>query len=110
MDATGRPDESLAVEFVGPLNPNSEENSELGKMLSFSLQKGQLKANICFQPFHSANLEVPELIYSLFLFVNKNERKNTRKACSLLVFAGCRCAICRLMNWSWLRSGGHYKG
>ncbi|EXC20797.1 hypothetical protein L484_007379 [Morus notabilis] len=61
LDATGRSDESLAVEFVGPLNPNSEENSEHGKMLSFSLQKGQLKANICFQPFHSANLEVRHL-------------------------------------------------
>lgn len=62
LDATGRPDESLAVEFVGPLNPNSEDNSPNGKLLSCSLQKGQLKANICFQPFHSANLEVHEFI------------------------------------------------
>ena len=63
LDATGRPDESLAVEFVGPLNPNIEDNSQNGKLLSFSLQKGQLKANVCFQPFHSANLEVPEFVY-----------------------------------------------
>lgn len=62
LDATGRPDESLAVEFVGPLNPNIEDNLQSGKLLSFSLQKGQLKANIRFQPFHSANLEVTEFV------------------------------------------------
>ncbi|PON53076.1 hypothetical protein PanWU01x14_204560 [Parasponia andersonii] len=61
LDATGRPDESLAVKFVGPLNPNIEDNSQNGKLLSFSLQKGQLKANVCFQPSHSANLEVRHL-------------------------------------------------
>lgn len=58
MDASGRPDESLAVEFVGPLQPSSEDGLQSGKLLSISLQKGQLRANICFQPFHSANLEV----------------------------------------------------
>ncbi|KAM1200742.1 hypothetical protein ACFX2I_016981 [Malus domestica] len=61
LDATGRPDESLVVEFVGPLKPNSEDNSQSGKLVSFLLQKGQLKANICFQPFHSANLEIRQL-------------------------------------------------
>ena len=59
LDATGRPDESLVMEFVGPLKPNNEDNSQSGQLLSFFLQKGQLKANICFQPFHSATLEVP---------------------------------------------------
>ncbi|WJX16332.1 hypothetical protein P8452_06374 [Trifolium repens] len=58
LDASGRPDESLAVEFVGPLKPSSEDGLQSGKLLSISLQKGQLRANICFQPFHSANLEV----------------------------------------------------
>ena len=58
LDATGRPDESLVVEFVGPLKPNSETHTQSGQLLSFFLQKGQLKANICFQPFHSASLEV----------------------------------------------------
>ncbi|RDY09726.1 hypothetical protein CR513_05851, partial [Mucuna pruriens] len=58
LDASGRPDESLAVEFVGPLQPSSEDGLQSGKLLSISLQKGQLRANICFQPFHSANLEV----------------------------------------------------
>lgn len=57
LDATGRPDENLAVEIVGPLQPISEENI-FGKMVSFSLQKGHLKANACYQPLHSANLEV----------------------------------------------------
>ncbi|TKY58188.1 hypothetical protein E2542_SST15244 [Spatholobus suberectus] len=58
LDASGRPDESLALEFVGPLQPSSEDGLQSGKLLSISLQKGQLRANICFQPFHSANLEV----------------------------------------------------
>ena len=58
LDASGRTDESLAVEFVGPLQPSSEDGLQSGKLLSISLQKGQLRANICFQPFHSANLEV----------------------------------------------------
>ncbi|PIN14213.1 hypothetical protein CDL12_13167 [Handroanthus impetiginosus] len=57
LDATGRPDESFAVELVGPLQSTSEENLS-GKLLSFSLQKGHLKANACYRPLHSANLEV----------------------------------------------------
>ncbi|RYQ90040.1 hypothetical protein Ahy_B09g096350 isoform A [Arachis hypogaea] len=58
LDASGRPDESLAVEFVGPLQPSSEDGLINGKLLSISLQKGQLRVNAGFQPFHSANLEV----------------------------------------------------
>ncbi|KHG11044.1 Phenylalanine--tRNA ligase beta subunit [Gossypium arboreum] len=61
LDATGRPDESLAVEVVQPLQPGSEENLQNGKLLSFSLQKGQLKANICLRPLHSATLEIRHL-------------------------------------------------
>lgn len=61
LDAVGRPDESLAVEVVGPLQPSSEENPQNGKLLSFSLQKGQLRANFCLRPLHSANLEVRHL-------------------------------------------------
>ncbi|KAK2983126.1 hypothetical protein RJ640_022598 [Escallonia rubra] len=60
LDASGRPDESLAVELVGPLQPSAEENT-IGKVLSFSLQKGHLRANICYRPLHSANLEVRHL-------------------------------------------------
>lgn len=60
LDATGRPDESLAVEIVGPLQPITEETI-IGKMVSFTLQKGHLKANACYQPLHSANLEVRHL-------------------------------------------------
>lgn len=56
LDASGRPDESLSLEVVGLLHKSAEES--LGKLLSFSLQKGQLKANICYQPTVSANLEV----------------------------------------------------
>ncbi|KAH6835833.1 embryo defective 2410 [Perilla frutescens var. hirtella] len=60
LDATGRPDESLAVEIVGPLQSTSEENLA-GKLLSFSLQKGHLKANACYRPLHSTTLEVRHL-------------------------------------------------
>ncbi|KAK9102138.1 hypothetical protein Sjap_019392 [Stephania japonica] len=61
LDATGRPDESFAVELVGPLRPTAEENEQNGKMLSFSLQKGQLRANLYYQPQCSANVEVRQL-------------------------------------------------
>lgn len=60
LDATGRPDESLAVEIIGPLQPSVGENLN-GKVLSFALQKGHLRANICYRPLHSANLEVRHL-------------------------------------------------
>lgn len=65
LDATGRPDESLAVEIVGPLQPISEENMR-GKVFSFTLQKGHLRANACYRPLQSANLEVL-IIYFLCL-------------------------------------------
>ncbi|XVF88214.1 hypothetical protein PTKIN_Ptkin19aG0031900 [Pterospermum kingtungense] len=58
LDATGRPDESLAVEVVQPLQPGSEESLQKGKLFSFSLQKGQLRANISLRPQHSATLEI----------------------------------------------------
>ncbi|KAF7817205.1 uncharacterized protein G2W53_031174 [Senna tora] len=58
LDASGRPDESLALEFVGPLQPSGEDGPQSGKLLSIFLQKGHLRANMCFQPFYSANLEV----------------------------------------------------
>lgn len=61
LDAKGRPDESLAMEIIGPKEPNSEDNIQNGVSLSFSLQKGQLRANIYYQPQHSANLEVRQL-------------------------------------------------
>ncbi|XVF34449.1 hypothetical protein REPUB_Repub18cG0059800 [Reevesia pubescens] len=61
LDATGRPDESLAVEVVQPLQPGSEENLQDGKLFSFSLQKGQLRAHICLRPLHSATLEIRHL-------------------------------------------------
>lgn len=76
MEAFGRPDESLAVEFVGPLQPNGEDSLQSGKRYFISLQKGQLKATIRFLPLHSANLEVPLfgfkcLILMLFSFLLK---------------------------------------
>lgn len=62
LDATGRPDESLLVEVVRPSQPSAEE-SIIGKMLSFSLQKGHLRANVCYRPLHSASLEVLALSF-----------------------------------------------
>lgn len=61
VDAMGRPDESLAVEVLGPLQPGYDESSPNRKFSSFNLQKGQLKANVSFQPQHSATLEVRNL-------------------------------------------------
>ncbi|KAH9616453.1 hypothetical protein KSS87_018431 [Heliosperma pusillum] len=56
LDATGRPDESLNVDIIGLLRPTNEESQD-GKFLSVSLQKGQLKANVFYQPAVSVNLE-----------------------------------------------------
>lgn len=61
LDASGRPDENLTVEFIGPLRPSAEETLQKRSLLSVSLQKGQLTANICYQPHYSANLEVRQL-------------------------------------------------
>ncbi|KAJ1420172.1 hypothetical protein SESBI_14613 [Sesbania bispinosa] len=58
LDASGRPDESLAVEFVGPLQPSGEDGVKSGQLFSISLQKGQLRANVGFQQCHSASLEI----------------------------------------------------
>ncbi|KAK9682565.1 hypothetical protein RND81_10G082300 [Saponaria officinalis] len=60
LDATGRPDESLTMDIIGLLRPTTEESKD-GKLLSVSLQKGQLKANIFYQPAVSANLEIRHL-------------------------------------------------
>lgn len=60
LDATGRPDESLSVEVLGPLLPSSGENFNR-KLVSVSLQKGQLRANVCYKPQQSADLEVRQL-------------------------------------------------
>ncbi|KAJ4952863.1 hypothetical protein NE237_029695 [Protea cynaroides] len=61
LEATGRPDESLGIEIVGPLRPSTEENLQNETLLSFSLQKGQLRTNVCYRPRHSASLEVRHL-------------------------------------------------
>ncbi|GAB4854197.1 hypothetical protein Ancab_022779 [Ancistrocladus abbreviatus] len=60
LDASGRPDESLSAEVVGLLQPASEESLQ-GKLLSVSLQKGQFRTNIFYQPLHSATLEIRHL-------------------------------------------------
>ncbi|KAI7745119.1 hypothetical protein M8C21_032015, partial [Ambrosia artemisiifolia] len=57
LDATGRADESLALEVIGPLKSFSEDNI-IGTKLSFSLLKGQLRANAFYHPFQSINVEV----------------------------------------------------
>ncbi|XP_077225871.1 protein TIC236, chloroplastic-like [Tasmannia lanceolata] len=57
LDATGRPDENLTVEVIGPLRPTTGENLQKST-ISVSLQKGQLRANVYYQPKCSANLEV----------------------------------------------------
>lgn len=61
VDTTGRPDENLSVEVIGPLWLNVEETLQKRRLLSLSLQKGQLRANICYQPQQSANVEVRNL-------------------------------------------------
>ncbi|WVZ19349.1 hypothetical protein V8G54_006671 [Vigna mungo] len=54
----GRSDESLVVDFVGPLQLSGESGLKSGTVLSVSLHKGQLRANVDFRPCYSASLEV----------------------------------------------------
>ncbi|XP_038973115.1 protein SUBSTANDARD STARCH GRAIN 4, chloroplastic isoform X2 [Phoenix dactylifera] len=61
LNATGRPDEILSVEVIGPLWFSTKEIMQNKRRLSVSLQKGQLRANICYQPQNSTNLEVRNL-------------------------------------------------
>ncbi|PKA54157.1 hypothetical protein AXF42_Ash018167 [Apostasia shenzhenica] len=61
LDAMGRPDERLTMEIIGALTQKIGETSYVRKSLSISLQKGQLKANVCYEPQKSANLEVRNL-------------------------------------------------
>ncbi|EHA8590861.1 hypothetical protein COCNU_scaffold026073G000010 [Cocos nucifera] len=61
LNATGRPDENLSVEVIGPLWFSTKEIMQNKRRLSVSLQKGQLRANICYQPQNSTNLEVRNL-------------------------------------------------
>lgn len=58
LSAAGRPDESLSIEAIGPFWFSTDEVMQNRKLLSVSLHKGQLKANIFYQPHTSTNLEV----------------------------------------------------
>lgn len=64
LNATGRPDENLVIEFICGSNPASSETSPYDLILRktyFCLQKGQLRTSISFQPGHSGSLEVRHL-------------------------------------------------
>jgi len=64
LDATGRPDESLTAEMIGLLHPTTDESLE-GKLLSFALQKGQLKVNMYYLPGISTNLEACDPFFTV---------------------------------------------
>ncbi|KAM0951214.1 hypothetical protein DsansV1_C04g0049581 [Dioscorea sansibarensis] len=57
LAATGRPDENLSVEVIEPLWFTMEHSLQKRRLMSVSLQKGQLRANISYQPEHYVNLE-----------------------------------------------------
>ncbi|KAL9313337.1 hypothetical protein ACSQ67_018789 [Phaseolus vulgaris] len=58
LNASGRSDESLVVDYVGPLQLCGESGLKSGTVLCISLRKGQLRANVDFRPCYSASLEV----------------------------------------------------
>ena len=58
LNATGRPDEKISIEVNGPLFFGKNEAIQDGSLLSIFLQKGQLKANVCYHPESLTNLEV----------------------------------------------------
>ncbi|XP_020247626.1 uncharacterized protein LOC109825238 isoform X2 [Asparagus officinalis] len=61
LNTKGRPDENLSMEVIRPLWLSTEETSENKRLISISLHKGQLRANVCYQPQHSVHLEVRNL-------------------------------------------------
>lgn len=58
LAATGRPDENLTVEVIEPLWFTVDHSLQKRRLMSVSLQKGQLRANVSYQPEHYVNLEV----------------------------------------------------
>ncbi|CAJ1973770.1 unnamed protein product [Sphenostylis stenocarpa] len=58
LNAYGGSDESLVVDFVGPLQLSGKSGLKSGQLLFISLHKGKLMANVDFRPCHSASLEV----------------------------------------------------
>lgn len=58
LDTSGRPDESLEVEFIRPLQSSDEDDLKSGQLLFISLQKGKLGASVNIQQSLSASLEV----------------------------------------------------
>lgn len=63
LSAAGRPDENLLAEVIGPFWFSKEEMVKNRRSLYFSLQKGQIRANIFYQPQISANLEVLQFFF-----------------------------------------------
>ncbi|XP_078432268.1 embryo defective 2410 [Wolffia australiana] len=61
LDAVGRPDENFSILVCGPLLVGAEDATQNRKLVSLSIQKGQLRASIFYQPEHSANIEVRNL-------------------------------------------------
>uniref|UniRef100_A0A6V7QQ20 Translocation and assembly module TamB C-terminal domain-containing protein n=1 Tax=Ananas comosus var. bracteatus TaxID=296719 RepID=A0A6V7QQ20_ANACO len=61
LNATGRPDENLSAEVIGPFWLSTEQMAEDRRFVSISLQKGQLRANAYYNPQNSTNLEVRNL-------------------------------------------------
>ncbi|KAL0312033.1 UNVERIFIED_CONTAM: protein, chloroplastic [Sesamum radiatum] len=95
LDATGRPDESLAIELVGPLRSTSEENLA-GKLLSFSLQKG-------------THLPLDELeLASLRGAISRAELQlnfQKRRAMVCYLFSGQNSVVFWGKLWTWLPDG-----
>ncbi|XP_058785828.1 protein TIC236, chloroplastic-like [Vicia villosa] len=58
LDTSGRPDESLEVEFIRPLQSSDEDDLKSGQLLFISLQKGKMGASVNIQQSLSASLEV----------------------------------------------------
>ncbi|CAK8568700.1 unnamed protein product [Lathyrus sativus] len=58
LDASGRPDESLEVEFIRPLQSGDEDDLKSRQLLFISFQKGKLGASVNIQQSLSASLEV----------------------------------------------------
>ncbi|KAF3326963.1 TamB, inner membrane protein subunit of TAM complex [Carex littledalei] len=61
LNVSGRPDENISVEVMGPLSFSSDNTAQKRKVVYLNLHKGQLKVTASYHPETSTSLEVRNL-------------------------------------------------
>ncbi|KAJ4794147.1 embryo defective 2410 [Rhynchospora pubera] len=61
LNVSGRPDENISLEVIGPLSFSSDDTVQKRKVIYLNLHKGQLKVTASYNPENSTSLEVRNL-------------------------------------------------